>query len=103
MARFARGVQREAQLERGGRLQGARRHARHDRQRAGHRRRPTRDQEEAMPHVLIVNHCYGFHRSRRTFNGLGFEKLPMKSEFLSSKTLCSHNEDLSAAILETET
>ena len=52
VARVARGVQREAQLERGGRLQGARRHPRHDRQRPGHRRRPARDQEEAMPHVL---------------------------------------------------
>ena len=63
VARVARGVQREAQLERGGRVQGARRHARHDRQRAGHRRRADRDQEEALPRVLR-NHTQTHSQSR---------------------------------------
>ena len=54
MARVARGVQREAQLERGLRLQGARRHARHDRQRAGHRRRPAGAAQEALPRLLML-------------------------------------------------
>ena len=54
VASLSRGVQREAQLERGCRLQGAGRHPRHDRQRPGHRRGPARDQEEALPHVLIT-------------------------------------------------
>ena len=54
VARVARGVQREAQLERGVRLQGARRHARHDRQRAGHRRRAAGAAKEEMPRLLML-------------------------------------------------